>query len=121
VIHEGTHLTRLIYKIVSAESWRIAEQNGVFPGSEIDMRDGYIHFSASHQVRGTLEKHFQGQADLLLVTVDVSAVEDGLRWEPSRGGDLFPHLYRDLKIPEASSVEPIDDNREFLNRAEFSE
>lgn len=107
-------MTQLIYKIVNAETWRDAEEAGVFRGAEIDLRDGYIHFSAAHQVRETLEKHFQGRADLLLVTVEVSVIEDGLRWEPSRGGDLFPHLYRELRVTEVCSVEPITENRESL-------
>lgn len=111
MVFERPHLTRLIYKIVNADAWRAAEHSGVFQGAEIDLRDGYIHFSAAHQVRETLERHFQGKDDLLLVSVDVSVVADGLRWEPSRGGDLFPHLYRELKVAEVSSVEPIPENR----------
>ncbi len=109
-IHGKMQLNQLIYKIVDAVAWREAELEGVFRGAEIDLSDGYIHFSAAHQVRETLQKHFRGKADLLLVAVEESAVEDGLRWEPSRAGDLFPHLYRELKVTEVRSVVPINEN-----------
>jgi uncharacterized protein (DUF952 family) len=82
-----------IYKIGSASLWRAAEKAGVFHGSEDDRRDGFIHFSTADQVEETAAKHFAGQADLLLIAVDSAKLGDALKWEPSRGGALFPHLY----------------------------
>lgn len=87
-----------IYKICSASAWREAERQGAFRGSADDRRDGFIHFSTASQVPGTVAKHFAGQAGLFLIAVDSEALGDALRWEPSRGGDLFPHLYGELDI-----------------------
>lgn len=94
----------MIYKICSREAWQEAERQGQFYGAEIDLRDGYIHFSAAHQVRETAAKHFPGQTDLLLVTVDEAALGENLRWEVSRGGDRFPHLYGALRTEFAVDV-----------------
>lgn len=88
----------LIYKIVDRYSWRQATAAGRYEGSADDHRDGFIHFSARHQLEGTAAKHFAGQTDLLLVAIDPAALGDELKWEPSRGGDLFPHLYGPLTI-----------------------
>jgi len=78
----------LIYKVVSRDV--------VFKGVSIDLQDGYIHFSTHAQVRETVAKHFAGQTDLLIVAVETEALGQRIKWEPSRGGDLFPHLYDDL-------------------------
>jgi len=86
----------LIYKIVSASEWLEAERAGVFRGSVVDRRDGFIHFSTDAQVRETAARHFAGQDDLRLVSVSPDALE--LRWETSRGGALFPHLYGPLPV-----------------------
>lgn len=93
-----------IYKICPAELWREAERLGVFRGSPDDRRDGYIHFSTGAQVAGTAEKHFGGQADLVLLAVEASALGERLRWEPSRGGALFPHLYGELQVSAVRRV-----------------
>jgi len=87
-----------IYKICPAPAWREAERRGVFQGSADDRRDGFIHFSTAAQLPGTAAKHFAGQAGLLLIAVDASSLGEALRWEPSRGGELFPHLYGDLGL-----------------------
>jgi uncharacterized protein (DUF952 family) len=87
--------------------WREAERTGVFRGSEVDRRDGFIHFSTAAQVAETAAKHFAGQVDLLLVRVDAAKLSDGLRWEPSRGGALFPHLYGDLDPRSVTRVDPL--------------
>ena len=87
-----------IYKICEAAQWRAAMQAGVFRGAAVDERDGFIHFSAAAQVGETAAKHFAGATDLLLVAVDADALEGALKWEPSRGGDLFPHLYGALPL-----------------------
>ena len=84
---------RIIYKICPASAWREAERQGVFRGSADDARDGFIHFSTAAQVPETARKHYFGQTGLFLVAVDADALGDALRWEPSRGGELFPHLH----------------------------
>ncbi len=85
-----------IYKICPASAWREAEREGAYRGSADDLRDGFIHFSTAAQVPGTAAKHFAGQHGLFLIAVDTDALGDRLKWEPSRGGDLFPHLYGEL-------------------------
>ncbi|MDR3374850.1 MAG: DUF952 domain-containing protein [Ancalomicrobiaceae bacterium] len=96
--------TEVIYKIVPAGLWRQAETAGRFTGAPIDVADGYIHFSSPSQVSETARRHFAGQPDLLLVAVDVARLGAELRWEPSRGGDLFPHLYGTLLFSAVRSV-----------------
>ncbi|GGE00723.1 dihydroorotate dehydrogenase [Aureimonas endophytica] len=100
-------MTSPIYKIVPAELWRDAERSGQFLGAPVDLADGYIHFSTARQARETARRHFAGQDGLLLVAVDPAALGAALRWEPSRGGDLFPHLYAPLATAAASSVRPL--------------
>jgi len=85
-----------IFKIVTRAQWRDALAHGTFAGSADDLRDGFIHLSAAHQVQGTLARHFRGQNDLMLAAFEAAALEPGLKWEVSRGGDLFPHLYAPL-------------------------
>jgi uncharacterized protein (DUF952 family) len=97
----------LIYKILPRAEWEAACEAGAFLGSGIDVKDGFIHFSAPGQWRETLEKHFAGQADLVLVAVDAEALGEDLKWEVSRGGALFPHLYAPLPTSLAVSVETI--------------
>ena len=95
----------LIYKIVPASLWR--EADGAFAGAPVDLADGFIHFSTAAQVAETAARHFAGQRDLLLVAVDPAVLGDALRWEPSRGGALFPHLYEPLRLTDVASVEPL--------------
>ena len=87
-----------IYKICERSAWRLAEQAGTYRGSQVDARDGFIHFSTAAQLAGTLAKHFAGHRELLLVAIDASALGGALKWEPSRGGELFPHLYAALPL-----------------------
>jgi uncharacterized protein (DUF952 family) len=96
-----------IYKICPVQLWRAAERAGVFRGSELDRRDGFIHFSNAAQVVETAEKHFAGQSGLLLLRIDSAKLGDRLKWEPSRGGALFPHLYGDLDLTAVMLVEPL--------------
>jgi uncharacterized protein (DUF952 family) len=91
----------LIYKIATGDEWRAAQMSGRFDGAPIDLADGYIHFSTAGQARETAAKHFAGREDLVLVALDAEALGDALKWEPSRGGDLFPHLYRSFLVNEA--------------------
>ena len=100
----------LIYKIAPAELWRAAEAAGVFSGAPVDLQDGFIHFSTADQTRETAAKHFRGQADLLLIAVDDGALGEKLKWEPSRGGQLFPHLYEPMGLTAVRSVAPIPMN-----------
>jgi uncharacterized protein (DUF952 family) len=85
-----------IYKICPAAAWREAEHAGTYAGSEHDRRDGFIHFSTAAQVAETARKHFSGQAGLVLVALDSAVLGAGLKWEPSRNDELFPHLYGEL-------------------------
>ncbi|PCH47655.1 MAG: dihydroorotate dehydrogenase [Hyphomicrobiales bacterium] len=89
---------QLIYKISSKQAWKHAQEKGVFKGAEIDLKDGFIHFSNAAQVAETAAKHFNGQADLILAAIDANALGDALKYEISRGNDLFPHLYADLSM-----------------------
>jgi len=95
----------VIYKIVPADLWRTAEGTGQFTGSPVDVRDGFIHFSTAAQVRETAARHFAGVEDLLIVAISTTAID--LRWEPSRGGDLFPHLYRPLPLSAVLWTAPL--------------
>ena len=97
----------LIYKICLEPLWRQAERAGVFSGAPVDHKDGFIHFSTAAQVAETAAKHFGGQTDLLLVAVDPEALGASLRFEPSRGGDLFPHLYAALPLTAVRWVKPL--------------
>jgi uncharacterized protein (DUF952 family) len=98
---------QLVYKICPAALWREAERAGVFDGAPVDVADGFIHFSTAAQVAETAAKHFSGQRDLLLVAVEAERLGDALRWEPSRGGALFPHLYAALPLAAVRSVVPL--------------
>ena len=96
-----------IYKICPAALWCEAEQAGSFRGAAIDRRDGYIHFSTAEQVAETAAKHFAGQRDLVLCAIDADALGPALKWEPSRGGALFPHLYGNLPLTTVRWVKPL--------------
>lgn len=100
-------LSSPVYKIVPAALWAQAMRDGVFFGAPVDQADGFIHFSAAHQVAETAAKHFAQERDLLLVAVEASVLGEALRWEASRGGDLFPHLYAPLDPARASWAKPL--------------
>jgi uncharacterized protein (DUF952 family) len=88
----------LVFKICGEDEWRRAEKEKVFRGSAVDLRDGFIHFSTAEQLAETAARHFGGRRDLLLIAIDVEALGQALRYEPSRGGALFPHLYGPLPL-----------------------
>jgi uncharacterized protein (DUF952 family) len=88
----------IVYKIVAAKEWAEAEAAGVFAGASVDRADGFIHFSTAEQAPETAAKWFAGRGDLALAAIDAEALANGLRWEPSRGGALFPHLYGPLPM-----------------------
>ncbi len=96
-----------IYKLTPRNAWLDAEAAGRFDGAPVDLADGYIHFSTGEQVRETAAKHFAGETTLLLVAVDPAALGEALRWEPSRGGALFPHLYAPLPLDAVLYVKDI--------------
>ncbi|MEM7443574.1 MAG: DUF952 domain-containing protein [Pseudomonadota bacterium] len=97
----------LILKICSAEEWREAEQKGRFDGSEVDLVDGFIHFSTVEQAPETARLYFAERDDLVVVAVDPDRIGDDLKWEPSRGGALFPHLYAPLSLESVAWVRPL--------------
>lgn len=85
-------------KLMTRTEWEAAQQQGQFDGSAADLHDGFIHMSTEAQVAETARKHFAGQSDLVLLSVDLTALPQPAVWEPSRGGDLFPHLYGPLPV-----------------------
>ncbi len=89
-------MTDVAYKLVERGEWRAALGQGSYSGSAVDHADGYIHLSTGAQLAETARRHFSGRDDLVLVAVDLGGVGDSVRWEPSRGGELFPHLYAPL-------------------------
>jgi uncharacterized protein (DUF952 family) len=91
-------MPNIVYKIVPTTLWQAAREKGVFEGAPIDLQDGYIHFSTAAQARETARLHFAGVDDLMLVAVDGEALGTSLKFEPSRNGDLFPHLYGRLPL-----------------------
>ena len=97
----------MVYKIADAEAWRNAENSGQFDGSPDDRRDGYIHFSTTEQLAATLLKHYTGRSRLILAAIDSAKLGEALRWEPARGGELFPHLYGPLPLRAVLWFRPI--------------
>jgi uncharacterized protein (DUF952 family) len=98
----------IIYKICPARLWSEAERAGVFRGMPIDRRDGYIHFSDRDQLAETARRHFSNQGDLVLIAVDGDRLGPALKWEPARGGALFPHLYGELALSAVVGVTPLE-------------
>jgi uncharacterized protein (DUF952 family) len=96
-----------IFKVCGVAEWAAAEKQGFYAGSADDRRDGFIHFSTLTQLAGTLAKHYPGRDDLVLVAVQAEALGDALKWEPSRGGALFPHLYAALPVTAALWAKPL--------------
>jgi uncharacterized protein (DUF952 family) len=90
------------YKVLTAAQWAQFQRDGQFLGAPVDVADGFIHLSAAAQLAGTIDRHFAGQAGLVIAAVDLPALGDAVRWEPSRGGLLFPHLY--AALPAAAVV-----------------
>lgn len=97
---------RILYKILSAHQWQAARAEGVFKGSAVDLKDGFIHLSTAAQMRETASRHFAGQEGLVLVGFREEDLPN-LRWEPSRGGDLFPHVYGPIDPASAVSEAPL--------------
>lgn len=100
-------MSAVAYKILTAAEWQILDTTGRFDGAPVDLADGYIHMSSADQVAETAAKHFAGQDDLILATVDLAALGDAVKWEPSRGGQLFPHLYGALSRTAIITAVPL--------------
>ena len=100
-------MSEVIYHMCPAELWEAAVAAGSYHGTEDDRRDGFIHFSTAAQLRESARRHRAGQSGLVLVTVEAARLGERLRWEPSRGGALFPHLYGPLLPHEAAQVLPL--------------
>jgi uncharacterized protein (DUF952 family) len=97
----------LIYKIFRADEWAALQAQGETLGAPIDIADGYVHFSTAAQARETAAKHFAGEDGLTLLALDADSLGDALTWEPSRGGALFPHLYRALRLVDVIWDKPL--------------
>jgi uncharacterized protein (DUF952 family) len=97
-----------VYKVLTEAAYERAGRNGHFQGSTDDLRDGFIHLSAAHQLEGTLAKHFAGQSELVLLAVDPDRLGPELKWERSRAGGLFPHLYAPLELAAVAWAEPLE-------------
>jgi uncharacterized protein (DUF952 family) len=98
---------RIAYKVMLAAELEQMQRDGLFRGSPADIADGYIHLSCGSQLAATLDKHFSGVRSLMLAAVDLLRLGDAVRWEPSRGGQLFPHIYGVLPIDAVVSVVPV--------------
>jgi uncharacterized protein (DUF952 family) len=97
----------IVFKIVATEEWTKAQAAGVFAGASVDRADGFIHFSTAEQAPETAAKWFAGRGDLTLAAIDADALGKDLRWEPSRGGALFPHLYAPLPMSAVVWARPL--------------
>jgi uncharacterized protein (DUF952 family) len=100
-------MTHFIYKLFRQREWQEAVAAGAFYGSADDKRDGFLHFSAAHQVRATFDKYFSAEENPVLAAIDADRLGEALKWELSRGGEKFPHLYGVLKLAELHSVHAI--------------
>lgn len=109
----------LIYKIFRDDEWQALVRDGTTMGAPVDLADGFIHFSTAEQAAETAAKHFAGAEGLILAAIDPARLGDDLKWEPSRGGALFPHLYRALQLDDVAWHEPlplIDGAHQFPDR-----
>lgn len=102
----------LSYKVLTGPEMESFEREGVFEGSDVDRRDGFIHLSTCEQLTETVNKHFADRDDLWTVAVDSAAHGDRLRWEPSRGGQLFPHLYEPMRLEAVTAYSPLQRNED---------
>jgi len=100
-------MTRIIYHMCPAGTWQEAVRAGTYRGTADDLRDGFIHFSTADQIAESARRHRAGQSGLVLIAIESARLGDRLKWEPSRGGALFPHLYGALDPAEVESVCPL--------------
>ena len=97
----------LIYKIFRAPEWAALHETGETPGAPVDIADGFVHFSTAAQAPETAARHFAAEDGLMLLAVETDRLGDALKWEPSRGGALFPHLYRALRLGDVAWAKPL--------------
>lgn len=97
----------MIYKVLRSQEWSQLRSAGQTHGAPVDRADGFVHFSTAAQLGETLRRHFADEGDLVLLACDATGLGDALRWEPSRGGDLFPHLYRALTLEDVVWSQPV--------------
>lgn len=100
--------TPVAYKVLTADQMTQLEADGVFAGAPIDLADGYIHLSTHAQLTETVDKHFAGQSALWVAAVDLAVLGDAVKWEPSRGGQLFPHIYAPLPLSAVFAYSPLE-------------
>jgi len=103
-----SELPTVAYKVLTGPQMVELEHTGAFKGAPVDLADGYIHMSTVTQLTETVDKHFAGQSDLHVVAVDLEALGDTVKWEPSRGGQLFPHIYGELPLNAALAYGPLE-------------
>lgn len=103
----GQQGAMLIYKILTADQWSALQAHGESAGAPVDLADGFVHFSTAAQVAETVSTYFAGQDGLMLLAIEAAALGDALKWEPSRGGQLFPHLYGSLRLGDVVSANPL--------------
>lgn len=99
--------TAVAYKILTSDQLALLLAQKTFAGAPVDVADGYIHLSTAAQLKGTLDKHFAGHDDLQIATVDLAVLGEAVRWEESRGGDLFPHIYAELPLSAVIAYGPM--------------
>ncbi len=104
----AAEMPQTAYKILAAEEMRALETDGSFAGAPVDLADGYIHLSTAAQLAATVDRHFAGREGLWIAAVDLGAFGESLRWEPARGGDLFPHLYAPLPLAAVIAYSPLE-------------
>jgi len=98
----------IAYKVLTADQMTALEADGTFAGAPIDIADGYVHLSTADQLDETVAKHFAGQDDLHVAAVDLAVLDEAIRWEPSRGGALFPHIYAPLPLSAVIAYGPLE-------------
>ena len=101
-------LPDVAYKVLTSEQMAALERDGSFAGAPVDLADGYIHMSTADQLTETVDKHFAGQTGLHIVAIDLGSFGESLKWEPSRGAQLFPHLYEPLRLETAIAYGPLE-------------
>lgn len=111
-------MTTVAYKLADRGEWEAARATGAYAGSAVDRSDGYIHMSTADQLAETARRHYRARRGLVLATVDLSGLGSALRWEASRGGALFPHLYGDLPMTAVREVRELDVDAEGIMRFE---
>lgn len=101
-----------LYRLLPAADWRAAVAEGVYRGAAHDLRDGFIHLSTAEQVEDTAAKHYADVEDLMVLAVDSARIQGELKWEPARGGDLFPHVYGVIPVEAVLAAEPVNRDRD---------